>query len=162
MVKQILYVILIVVSNNVFGQEDSSDDQSVYFELGGSGGLASINYEKQFSKRNYTDFSYSVGLSFAPIDKGNGTGIIAPIMIHAITGKSAHKLDLGLGQGITITTKGNYFFLTTACIGYKFQREKKNWFYRLDYTPLISYLVDFQIQHWAGMTIGYAFNKSTR
>jgi hypothetical protein len=37
-------------------------------------------------------------------------------------GKNSHKLELGLGQDITITTKDRFFALTTAAIGYRQQK----------------------------------------
>lgn len=144
----------------LFGQNDLKK-QSLFFELAGSGGLGSLNYEKMFySNRHHVDFSWRVGLSLAPIDKNNGTGLVFPVMIQSLLGPSAHKLELGLGQGITLTTKGQFFLLTTAAIGYRFQPARKNWFYRATYTPLISYLVDFQVQQWAGVSIGYTFKRS--
>ena len=71
-------------------------------------------------------------------------------------------MEFGLGQGITITTKGNIFALTTAAVGYRYQPITKNWFYRVTYTPLISYIIDIQFQHWGGIGIGYTFNKKAK
>ena len=101
-------------------------------------------------------------MSFAPVDKNNGTGIIFPLMVNSIIGKRDHKLEFGLGQGVTVNTKGHFFTLTTAAVGYRYQPEAKKWFYRVTYTPLISYLFNFQIQQWAGISIGYSFNKKTQ
>lgn len=135
--------------------------KSVFLEIAGSGGLGSINYEKTFLKKNFSELTWRAGLSIAPIDKNNGAGFVFPLMAHSIIGKSVHKIEFGLGQGITITTKGNFFALTTASLGYRYQHEEKKWFYRVTYTPLISYLVDFQVQQWAGLSIGYTLkNKS--
>jgi hypothetical protein len=64
---------------------------------------------------------------------------------------------LGFGQGITLTTKGNFFILATPSIGYRFAASNSPWFYRFTYTPLVSYLIDFQYQNWAGISIGYTF-----
>ncbi len=150
-----LFVLLIQLA---FGQTNTPETKSVYFEIAGSGGLGSINLEKAFLKKKFTDFTWRAGLSLAPIDNNNGTGIVFPLMINSIIGKNAHKLEIGAGQGITVTTKGSFFALTTAAFGYRYQPKTKNWFYRITYTPLISYIVDFQIQHWAGFSIGYKFN----
>lgn len=106
--------------------------------------------------------TWRAGLSFAPIDKNNGTGIVFPIMLNALIGKKSHHLELGAGQGVTVTTKGSFFTLTTAAIGYRYQSESKKWFYRVTYTPLISYLVDFQFQQWGGISIGYTFNHNKK
>jgi len=154
-----IILLILLISSGVYGQTEIDKRKSIFFELAGSGGLGSFNYEKLFYKKNNTEFTWRAGLSFAPIDKNNGTGIVFPLMINSIIGKSAHKLEFGLGQGVTITTKGQFFILTTAAAGYRFQSPEKKWFYRVTYTPLISYLVDFQYQHWAGLSIGFSFTN---
>lgn len=150
-------------SFSTFGQQSNlKKKKSIYFELAGSGGLGSINYEKHFFKKNSTELTWRTGLSFAPIDRNNGIGIVFPVMVNTLIGKKANKLELGLGQGITISTKGSFFILTTAAIGYRYQSDSKKWFYRVTYTPLISYLIDFQFQNWAGVSIGYTFNSKQK
>ena len=157
--KTSLVFLLVIVSNSNYGQISTNFRKSIFVEIAGSGGLGSINYEKHFFNKNRLTLTWRAGLSCAPIDKNNGTGIVFPLMVNALLGKNAHQLELGLGQGFTITTKGSFFTLTTAAIGYRFQPKSKNWFYRITYTPLISYLIDFQIQQWAGLSIGYTLNK---
>ena len=157
MKKPIHIIILTLVTLQTHGQTYSHKRKSVYVELAGSGGIGSLNYEKHFFKKNSTEFTWRAGLGFAPIDKNNGIGMVFPLMMNSLFGKNSHKLEFGLGQGITITTKGNFFALTTVAMGYRYQSENKKWFYRVTYTPLISYLVDFQIQQWAGISIGYSF-----
>ena len=142
-----------------FGQTEIIDKRSIYFELAGSGGIASINFEKEFLIKPKGSLVWRTGLSLAPIDRNNGTGILFPLMVHWIKGENRYKLDIGLGQGITITTRGSFFALTTASIGYRYQNPSKKWFYRVAYTPLISYLIDFQIQHWGGISFGYTLNN---
>ena len=154
----LLITILSLTSLLSFGQTEFEKRKSIYFELAGSGGFGSINYESHFAKKNNVEFTWRAGLSLAPIDKNNGVGIVFPLMINSFIGKKAHKLELGIGQGITVTTKGSLFTLTTAAIGYRYQSATKKWFYRVTYTPLISYLIDFQVQHWAGISLGYTFN----
>lgn len=161
MIKLPSTILLILFSTLLFGQKEYKR-QSIFLEVAGSGGLGSINYEKEFFTKNYSDFTWRAGLSIAPIDKNNGVGIVFPLMVNSITGKNSHKLEFGLGQGITITTKGSFFALTTAVLGYRYQPETKNWYYRVSYTPLISYLVDLQIQQWGGLSIGYTFNNNPK
>ncbi len=131
-------------------------------ELAGSGGLGSVNYEKKFSGTDTLAFTWRAGLSVAPIDKNNGAGIVFPVLVNMIYGPGKHKLELGIGQGITITTKGSFFALATGLIGYRFQSKEKRVFYRISYTPLVSYWVDLQVQHWAGMSIGYRIIKRNK
>ena len=163
MYKLATFTLLYLISIQAYGEtSDIGKRKSFYFEIGGSGGVGSFNYEKHFYKKNNFELTWRAGLSFAPIDKNNGTGIVFPIMLNGLIGKKSHHLELGVGQGITVTTKGSFFTLTTAAIGYRYQSESKKWFYRVTYTPLISYLVDFQIQQWGGMSIGYTFNNNTK
>lgn len=149
---KLLLVLLLSVSNNLVAQERP---KNIYLELGGSGGVGSINYEQQFYRSTQVQLYWRAGFSVAPIDRNNGTGLVFPVMVHLTYGNAAHKLDAGLGQGITLTTKGKFFSLTTAAVGYRLEPVNSRLFFRFSYTPLISYLVDFQVQHWAGISIGY-------
>lgn len=162
MKKTALLVLLILGTHGFWAQSEFAKKRSIYLELGGSGGFGSLNYENLFLKKQKADLVWRLGLSIAPIDKNNGMGIVFPLMIHSLIGKNSHKLDLGLGQGITFSTKGKFFALTTAAIGYRYQSSTSKWFYRFTYTPLISYLVDFQIQQWAGISIGFTLNNKAK
>lgn len=141
-----------------FGQAEPAPWKAYSIELGGSGGLGSFNFERPFYQKNKLELTGRVGLSFAPIDRNNGTGIVFPLMINCLSGQNAHKFEAGLGQGVTVTTKGSFFLLTTGAFGYRYQHPQKNLFWRVTYTPLVSYLIDFQYQHWGGISIGYQFN----
>lgn len=157
MKRNIGILLLVLCSSLTFGQSDSEKKRSVFFELGGSGGLGSLNYESSFFRKEKTELLWRIGWSLAPIDKNNGVGIVFPVMIQSLWGERAHKMELGLGQGITFTTRGRFFILTTAALGYRFQPGEKKWFFRATYTPLISYLFDFQVQQWGGISFGYSF-----
>ena len=128
---------------------------SLSFELGGVGGLGSFNLNKPFYSKKQWQLHWRAGFSLAPIDKNNGTTIVLPVLIHGQLGQSRHKLDIGVGQTFSITTKGNYFIMLPISLGYlNAPATKKIWF-RIAYTPIISYLIDRQYQHWGGLTIGY-------
>ncbi|MFK7783500.1 MAG: hypothetical protein AB8B56_00215 [Crocinitomicaceae bacterium] len=127
---------------------------SLYFELGGSGGFGSFNYEWNFKTQNEFRWMLRTGISGTYIDQNNGAAIIFPVMVHGIYGKK-HGLDVGIGQALTITTRGSFFVRAPISVGYRLEPSRKRIFYRFAYTPIISYLIDFQWQHWAGITIGY-------
>ncbi len=161
--KQIAITFLLLLSSTlILSQSRDDKGKAVFLELAGSGGLGSINYEREFSKKNSNTFTWRAGLSFTPVDKNNGTVIVFPVMVNALFGNSAHKLELGLGQGVSITTKGKFFIRGIAGLGYRYQSESSRWFYRLTYTPLLSYLIDFQFQHWGGLSIGYLLNTRSK
>lgn len=152
-----LVILLLFPSLVLLGQGDPAPSRGVFLEIAGSGGLGSINYESIFFQRDLVAVSFRSGLSIAPIDRNNGTGLVFPVMLNALIGSSHHRLEAGIGQGITITTKGSFYLLTTMAMGYRFQRHDSPWFYRVSYTPLLSYLLDVQYQHWAGISVGYTF-----
>ena len=124
-------------------------------EVGGSGGLASVNLEKQYVDRGKFQLHGRLGLSYMPVDQNNGGVIILPVMVHGLLGNKGHFADLGLGQTFSVTTQGSLFFRMPVGIGYRFQPEGRKYYLRASYTPLVSYLLDLQWEHWAGITFGY-------
>lgn len=146
--------IFLLQFNSVKAQENQPASTWFYLELAGSGGLGSLNVEKKFHSSARLDWNWRVGFSLAPIDKNNGVGLVFPLMVHMVYGKTAHKLDLGAGQGLTLTTKGNFFLLAPLSLGYRYQPSNKKLIFRIAYTPLISYIYNFQMQQWAGFSIG--------
>ena len=132
---------------------------AVFIEVGGSGGLGSLNYEKRYKHEQALSYALRVGFSLAPVDKNNGTALVFPLMINGLYGKSSHKMELGLGQTISVTTKGSAFIMGIARWGYRFEPENRKYFLSVAYTPIISYLLDFQWQHWGGIGIGFKLNS---
>ncbi len=134
---------------------------SVDLELGGTGGLGSLNYENTFYPQKYHHLAWRIGMSAAPIDKNNGTGVVIPLGIVARFGV-AHQWEFGITQGYTVTTKLAGFVRGGAILGYRFQGFDSKFYYRIAYTPIFSYLVDFQYQHWAGIGFGYNISDKRR
>ena len=127
---------------------------SLYLEIGGSGGFGSFNYESIFKQKKNFRWMFRTGISGTYIDKNNGAAFIFPVMIHCVYGQK-HGIDIGIGQALTITTRGSAFLRMPLSIGYRLEPADKRVFYRFSYTPIVSYLIDFQWQHWAGITLGY-------
>lgn len=163
--QQCICLICLVIFISTFQVDVNAQNKqgpAVFFEVGGSGGLGSINVEKGIFQKNNLDITGRLGFSLAPIDKNNGMGFVFPMLAHGLIGNQQHKAEFGFGQGLTITTKGHFFLLTTPTLAYRFYSKKSGWFYRLSYTPLISYILDFQYQNWAGISIGYSFKNKVK
>ncbi len=160
--KKSVFIFLLLCMPLLAAAQDVLSQRYAFLELAGSGGLGSLNYERPFFQKNNSIFTWRAGLSIAPIDKNNGFGVVFPLMANVMIGKNAHKLEAGLGQGITFTTKGSFFVRAPAALGYRYQPADKRVFYRVTYTPLISYLIDFQVEQWFGASIGFTFNKKTK
>lgn len=165
-------LVFIAAATSVRAQKE----RSLSFELAGSGGFGSLNFEKNIYLKSENEpivdelmvpkkvgfrMDMRYGFSFTPVDKNNGVVLIFPIMLHAVKSKGNHGLDLGLGQTISITTRGRFFVMMPASIGYRFQPLDKKYYLRFSYTPIISYLIDFQYQHWGGITFGYRLKSKS-
>lgn len=146
----LILVLLIGASRQSLGQENGA----ISLEIAGVGGFGSISYSKQFKKWDKLGLEYRAGLSFVPIDNNNGNAFIFPLLVHATYGNEKHLADVGLGQTVTVTTRGSAFVRMPTSFGYRFQSEG-HMFYRLSYTPIISYIYNAQWEHWGGVTIGY-------
>lgn len=129
--------------------------RGVFLELGGSGGLGSVNYERTLHEWEKLALTGRGGLSFTPIDRNNGTVIGIPLMVNLVLGEGNWQGEVGIGQGLSITTRGQPFVMGLAQAGVRYQGAGKRIYYHMNYTPLISYLIDFQVQQWAGISIGY-------
>lgn len=152
MVKKSLgFIIIWLFGSYTLAQKD----RFVSLELLGSGGLGSVNFEHQVMDKDAVDLYMRYGFSMAPIDKNNGTALIFPVMTHATFFKGSHKLDTGAGLSFTVTTKGSFFSRLPLCLGYRLQPEEKRFFFRVAYTPIVSYLFNFQWENWGGIGFGF-------
>jgi hypothetical protein len=154
----------------------SAQDRNIFLELGGSGGLASVNYERTIgtfmrlspehgqTQEELTQlvaphrFSWRVGFGTTPIDQNNGWVLVFPVMIHYSTGAN-HQFVAGAGIAPSVTTRGAGFIRSPLLFGYRYMGPLKPVYFMIGYTPLISWLVDFQWQHWAGVSIGYRLGE---
>lgn len=133
----------------------------ISLDVAGSGGFGSINYEHSVYHRENIVVNMRYGFSFAPIDKNNGTNLIFPVLAHFIFGQQNHKLDIGLGQALSLTTRGSFFIAAPLALGYRFQPKEKPLYFRIAYTPILSYLVDLQWQNWAGISFAYQLKRKS-
>lgn len=147
-----VFISLFILPFLGFGQ-----DRSIYLELAGSGGLGSINYEKKVGLIGGQGIiSYSAGFSLTPIDKNNGTVLIFPVLLHTTFGK-VHKAEFAIGQSFSITTRGQFFLKTPVFIGYRYHKAESPFLFRVGYSPIINNITQLSVQHWGGISFGYAF-----
>lgn len=152
--RKALFLLLLCNCHFGFSQQNGA----VSFEALGVGGFGSFSYSKEFKRWDKLGLEYRVGLSFTPIDKNNGDGIIIPGLLHATYGNGKHMADFGIGQTLTVTTRLSLFLRMPLSFGYRLQTDGP-WFYRIAYTPLISYIYNAQWEHWGGFTVGFNLGK---
>lgn len=124
-------------------------------EVGGVGGLGSINAEWALNGRANLQPVLRAGFSISPVDRNNGIALIFPVMMQGIWGRGSHHLETGVGQALSLTTRGNVFLRMPLHLGYRYQASGRRLFVGLAYTPLISWIFDRQWEHWAGIRLGY-------
>jgi len=134
-----------------------AQDKSVFLELGGYGGIYSFNYEKPITIKE-TPLKLRMGIGGFPLDENSGTLIIFPLGLNYELGDGIHRLDLGVGHTVTTSTLPSIHSQSNLSIGYLHKTDEKFW-YRVSYTPLISHWVDFQYQHWVGVSLGLKLNN---
>lgn len=162
----LLFLVVIGLRQSVTAQ-----NKGVFLELGGSGGLGSMNYEKWIPLKPhrhtglyghdcpepYLRYTLRGGIGLTPVDKNNGWVVVLPLMANIVYGQEAdrHRIEIGAGIAPSFTTKGNWYIKSPLFLGYRWQPNDKRMFIRAGYTPIVGWLVDFQWQHWAGISIGY-------
>ncbi len=156
-----LFIAALVLLSGTLSQglyaQDSSATHTMYLDLGGSAGAYSINYQEHLIGNAWWEFQWSVGLSCFPIDKNNGIVLVIPTLLHLDIGQDPSKLEFGFGQALSVTTKGSGFSMLTPFVGYRYHNPQSRWMYRVTYTPIVSYLLQFQYQHWMGLSVGYVW-----
>lgn len=105
-----------------------------------------------FTKKNY---GIQVGLTAIPAD---GELIITlPALLKYTHGKQPHHPEFGIGLGTSVVNRGQLqaFIRGIGMLGWRYEKAESRWCYRAFYSPLFSFLVDFQWQHWGGLGISY-------
>ncbi len=134
--------------------------QSIYFELGGPG-LASVNYDTRFSKKE-DGIGGRVGVGGFSVD---GTGVVfIPIGVNYLLGKDKRNyFELGAGVTPVIGTGAGGDFSETfghLLFGYRMQPEAGGFTFRAFVCPVFS--SKFFVPYYGGISFGYKFNKSTK
>ena len=145
---------------------ETQQPNNIYLEIGGAGGIASINYERLYPYKSNISFGTRIGISTLNIKDFNNTfnpDIIVPITFNAYYGRK-HKLVFGVGQTISSILKPDNINWTPKRdldlhahfnIGYRLQTQAKGFIYGLSYTPIFEKYKIFK--HWAGISVGYNF-----
>ena len=141
---------------------------AMYVELGGSGVIYSINYERIFG-----DLSMRAGFSYLSVSSAAGTssakvsatGIPVTMSYLGIGGNN--KLELGggvlfekfsgtaswgLGQDVRA---GAFVPMATFIVGYRYQPASGGFNFRLAFTPV--YHPDVGFYPWGGLSFGFGF-----
>ena len=135
---------------------------SLYLEVGGSGGLYSLNYDRMFTPNiggriGFSYFSFSSDNFFFP----SVTMYMFPISLNYLAGEGSSKFELGAGVTI-VTGTADWFGVKGSGsaiagifnIGYRYQPPEGGFLFRIGLTPIVS---STGVHPWGGLSIGMAF-----
>ena len=141
---------------------------SFFIELGGNGGIYSLNYDRILVYKSAKGFSIRAGINGYPRGEANWSGVIL-IEGNFFIGRNNHHIETGIGY----THYRNYLKLTTEKwnvstenyfiprIGYRYQNTlDKTLFFKAGLTPDITFdkkEKEWLFFLWAGIGIGVSF-----
>ena len=174
MKKHFLLLIALIVTVTAFAQRDTiklrdiqrnsrsivtdRPPQAVYFMLGGSGPILSVQYDRRFSHR-VNGFGFAGGVGFFGIE---GVRIFSiPLSINYLIGHNTHFIELAAGT--TFVTATSDLFSSTAetgsgfihhiNAGYRYQPSRGGFFFRGGFSPLF-----FQSEFGMSYYLGFGHN----
>lgn len=133
--------------------------QTYYLDLGGGSILYSLNVENSIRIDKYAKLAFGIGAEYFPkssefsgsnnVESLFGSFWVIP-SASLLIGKKSNFLELG-GAFIAKTRAGIQIIDLSSRIGYRFQPYKGGFFFRIGYTPRISW----ETEHYAGISVGY-------
>jgi hypothetical protein len=163
---------LVMVAPSAKAQGAKSANNAIYLELGGSGVIYSVNYERMISKMGVrAGFSY-LSVNGAAVSGGSvssakvsATGVPLTMSYLGIGGNN--KLELGggvlfekfsgqasWGPGQDVKA-GAVVPMATFIMGYRYQPRNGGFNFRIAFTPV--YHPDLGFWPWGGMSFGVSF-----
>lgn len=129
--------------------------KNVQFELFGSAGLYSINYERIILNQNKYKTVGGIGFSRIPISAGNGASF--PISINHLISFQHHHIELGIGAVPNYVSDYLYpgwHIHYSARIGYRYQKPYRKFIFRVGAVPIFAF-PGFGV--WGAINFGYGF-----
>jgi hypothetical protein len=178
MLSRILCVVLIMISSYGWAQKSSSDivdlKHAAYLELGGTAGIWSLNYD--LMALNISNFKVGARLGLGMLGENyaeTSVDVHVPLTVNFMYAfKEKHHIELAVGAHFRSYEIRSVKFaedtgfkrksevLGNYSIGYRFQSPDGGFVFRVAYSP--SFYQDgiyFRYEHWAGLSVGYAFKK---
>jgi len=118
--------------------------QAIYFQIGGSAPLLSVNYDRRFQKK-VNGAGFAVGLGFYG---ESGISVFSiPVSVNYLIGRSSHFLEIAGGATFVSATVTDFFdqgsstgsgFIFHLNAGYRYQPTRGGFFFRGGISPLFS------------------------
>lgn len=174
---------MVMLGMTVFAQstEKAFSGAVAYLEVGGAGGVYSVNIENPFFDFGRWRGNVRLGYGQMHYRHPNNVFRTIPLGIHMFKHSGNHHAEIGAAlsyiagyhyseifanSGSKMQSRGIFF---VPMVGYRFQRPHGGLFFRVQYSPLIKikeygprpYFQGFMGEpiHAPGLAVGYAFDK---
>ena len=139
-----LSVCFISFFNGCFSQDLPKTRNALYFELLGSGGLYSINYERNINRNVYGRIGFGTWevTDLFSLNPEPGRITTVPLLITYLSGSTKHHFEIG--GGFLLGNKKDFMgsssiFSLTGFLGYRYQSLiSKGFLFRIGLAPFIS------------------------
>lgn len=164
----LFFLILFLAIHGSFCQE-SFKRNTVYAELLGAGGLASVNFDYRLGK-NPEGFGLRTGIGY--FQWNNSSTVTLPIIANYLLGKNGKYLDLGIGARLGYETmvdkepnspdqifeEGFRIGAPILNIGYRYQPIEGGFNFRIGFSPYINFSQGMPDFFWMPhLSLGYTF-----
>lgn len=180
--KTIILQLFLIGFSNILKSQDSVAKNTIYAEILGNAAGISLNYDRVVLKKEKYFLSVGFGAGAVPANLINDAlnngmpkakyvvyGI--PIFSNLSFGKKNNHIETGLGftfqQGMYgLGLKYSKTLFTVIRLGYRYQKEKGGFFWKIGITPFIpikefgTLSVPYSIVPWGGLAFGYTFKKN--
>ena len=132
------------ISRNQKAVVTDRSPQAIYFLIGGSAPIISINYDSRFQKK-VNGPGFAVGLGF--FGESGVSVFSVPVSINYLLGKSSHFFEIAAGATFVTATVSDFFdagsttgsgFIFHLNAGYRYQPTRGGFFFRGGISPLFS------------------------
>lgn len=137
---------------------------AVYGELGGSGIVPTVNYERRMTENWYGRAGLSLVVGYTEED--TDTSFVVPLTASWVSRpESNHHLEAGGGVVFAFGDEQDFYdlgdddeplssFFVTGLVGYRYQRPAGGFQFRAVFTPVAG---GGDFLPWAGVSFGYAW-----
>jgi len=166
----IISLTIFLTNLTLFGQDLRNDSILIKnhfsIELGGVGGIGSLNFERLINVKSINKVLFRVGLSYLPLIVNSKPAFGTPILpfgFYYLIGIKDH-LELGLNNSLAytidnISNKNEFHYILMPSIGYRFENfYKKSIYFAFAYSLVLSFNKDnLRFGNWLKIEVGHSF-----
>jgi hypothetical protein len=143
--RVLLAVVAMLLPGQTFAQSREEARNAVYLELLGSGGLFSLNYEREIADGVLARAGFGSWASSSFWSDAETTVTTVPLTVALVRGRGRHRLELGGGMTVGRRTRDTFdgssgnFVSWTGLVGYRYEKPNRGFLFRAGATPFYGF-----------------------